>query len=117
MKKTTEAAAGRGRVSSRGRRNFRSNAKVPRRAPSPSSSSSSDSDEDVLPSSGDDSDVDESLQGAVSENNDATCIFCDRRFSDDRKGEIWVQCQSCAMWAHNECSGAEREYYICDFCR
>lgn len=48
---------------------------------------------------------------------DATCIFCCQKYSDDHCGEIWIQCQSCGLRAHNECAGCEREYYICDFCK
>ncbi|GBP24910.1 hypothetical protein EVAR_12574_1 [Eumeta japonica] len=51
------------------------------------------------------------------ENSDTTCIFCYSKFSDDTSGEIWVMCQSCELWAHNDCAGAEGDYYICDFCR
>lgn len=49
--------------------------------------------------------------------DDTTCIFCDRKFSDDRKGELWVQCLMCSLWAHVDCAGAEKDYYICDYCR
>ena len=46
---------------------------------------------------------------------DATCIFCEVRFSEDRKGELWVQCLMCNLWCH--VAGAERDDYVCDFCR
>lgn len=48
---------------------------------------------------------------------DAACIFCDEKFSSNVRGELWVQCLMCSLWAHNECAGAEREEYVCDFCR
>lgn len=51
------------------------------------------------------------------EDEDATCIFCESKFSNDTKGELWVQCVMCSMWAHNECSGAEKDIYVCDFCK
>lgn len=49
--------------------------------------------------------------------SDAECIFCQGMFSQDSKGEVWVQCVSCHLWAHNDCAGAERIDYICDFCK
>ncbi|KAJ8721007.1 hypothetical protein PYW08_006472 [Mythimna loreyi] len=49
--------------------------------------------------------------------SDTECIFCNAQFSNDTRGEIWVKCQSCDMWAHNDCAGAEGDYYVCDFCR
>lgn len=48
---------------------------------------------------------------------DATCIFCDRSFSEDIKRETWIQCIACEMWAHFTCSGAEKDEYVCDYCR
>lgn len=48
---------------------------------------------------------------------DATCIFCEEKFSDDKRCDLWVQCVMCSMWAHDECSGADKEVYICDFCK
>ncbi|GBP36605.1 Tigger transposable element-derived protein 1 [Eumeta japonica] len=49
--------------------------------------------------------------------SDTECIFCNAQFSNDTRGEIWIKCQSCDMWAHNDCAGAEGDYYVCDFCR
>ena len=48
---------------------------------------------------------------------DAACIFCERKFSEDKKGELWVQCLECSMWAHNECAGADKDVYVCDYCK
>lgn len=48
---------------------------------------------------------------------DAICIFCEGLYSKDTKGELWVQCLMCEMWAHNECAGCETDHYICDFCK
>lgn len=49
--------------------------------------------------------------------NDAICIFCDVMFSNDKKGELWIQCLVCHLWAHNECAGPESDHYTCDFCK
>lgn len=48
--------------------------------------------------------------------DDAICLFCEERFSTDTRGEIWVMCAMCNCWAHDECAGAEKDTYICDFC-
>ncbi|KAJ8873306.1 hypothetical protein PR048_026940, partial [Dryococelus australis] len=32
------------------------------------------------------------------------CILCASTFCEDVKGEEWVQCMQCEMWAHVECS-------------
>lgn len=52
-----------------------------------------------------------------SKEDDACCLFCDTKLSEDRKGELWVACVVCSLWARIECTGLEKEIYICDFCR
>jgi len=52
-----------------------------------------------------------------SKDDDAWCMFCDRKFSEDCKGELWVMCVMCSLWAHVDCAGAEKGVYTCDFCR
>nr|CAI5856155.1 unnamed protein product [Callosobruchus analis] len=43
------------------------------------------------------------------------CVsICDEAFSQNTRGELWVQCIVCEMWAHNDC---EKDLYICDFCK
>lgn len=49
-------------------------------------------------------------------NSDAAWIFCDSNFSEDGKGELWVQCLMCNLWCHVDCAGAERDEYVCDYC-
>lgn len=51
------------------------------------------------------------------ESEDATCIFCDTKFSEDCKGELWIQCFMCKLWAHGECAGLESDMYVCDYCK
>lgn len=63
-----------------------------------------------------DMDIDEIGQ-LVPDDHDAACLFCDGRFSDDQRGELWIQCFMCNQWAHEQCSGAEKDAYICDFCQ
>ncbi|GBM39565.1 hypothetical protein AVEN_52919-1 [Araneus ventricosus] len=35
---------------------------------------------------------------------DSTCIFCDGKFSEDTRREVWVKCDMCQMWAHLDCA-------------
>lgn len=59
----------------------------------------------------------EHVVGVLKPNDeDAVCIFCEGQYSDDSRGERWVQCLACEMWAHDECAGCEKDAYICDFC-
>ncbi|XP_063243011.1 uncharacterized protein LOC134542569 isoform X1 [Bacillus rossius redtenbacheri] len=51
------------------------------------------------------------------DDEDAVCLFCEQVFSKDCSSELWVQCMICEMWAHNLCAGADRDVYICDFCK
>lgn len=51
------------------------------------------------------------------EENNIECIFCNALFSEDIRGEKWIQCLMCEMWAHEECAGSDEAHYICDFCK
>ncbi|XP_055903963.1 tigger transposable element-derived protein 6-like [Eupeodes corollae] len=73
-------------------------------------SSSSESEEDFVPDESSDASPDRSNQ------EDAKCIYCCSLFSDDKGGEEWVQCVVCTIWAHEDCSGNENKYFICEFC-
>ena len=64
-----------------------------------------------------DSDLDVPVGQTAPDSNDANCLFCESKFSEDVSGELWVQCMMCSQWAHNECAGPEKDDYICDFCR
>lgn len=46
----------------------------------------------------------------------AACLYCDGLFSEDACGELWVQCVSCSRWAHEDCSGVEKDIFVCEFC-
>ncbi|KAF2900937.1 hypothetical protein ILUMI_05250 [Ignelater luminosus] len=43
---------------------------------------------------------------------DAYCIFCDIKFSENTHGELWIMCIICSSWAREECAGCEKEPYI-----
>ena len=50
-------------------------------------------------------------------NKDIECIFCNRKFSKDERGEIWIKCFSCFLWTQLDCTEAEIAMHICDFYR
>lgn len=76
-----------------------------------------DDDVMVVSTSSGDSPFDLPVGELQPDKDDALCIFCEGKFSDDVRGELWVKCLMCSLWAHNECAGAEKEDYVCDFCR
>lgn len=78
--------------------------------------SESSSGESEVPLYDDDSDLDLPLGNHDVNDTDATCIFCDGKYSEDTKGEQWIQCLMCKLWAHVACSGAEKDHYVCDYC-
>ncbi|GBN22990.1 hypothetical protein AVEN_107043-1 [Araneus ventricosus] len=41
------------------------------------------------------------------DSSEVTCIFCDGKFCEDTRGEVWVKCAMCQMWAHLDCAGDE----------
>ncbi|EFN76335.1 hypothetical protein EAI_01294 [Harpegnathos saltator] len=56
-----------------------------------------------------DRDVDLPIGKKRPESDDTTCIFCDRKFSDDKKGELWVQYLMCSLWTYVDCAGTEKD--------
>ena len=48
-------------------------------------------------------------------NKDFECIFCDGKFSEDERGEIWIKCFSYSLWRHLDFTGSENIEYIRDF--
>ncbi|GBM33129.1 hypothetical protein AVEN_56762-1 [Araneus ventricosus] len=81
-----------------------------------SSSDSSDYYDPSLVDSDDDINLDIN-DGNKPDSRKATCIFCDGKFSEDTRGEVWVKCVMCQMLAHLDCGGAETASYVCDFCK
>ncbi|GBN92736.1 hypothetical protein AVEN_267125-1 [Araneus ventricosus] len=81
-----------------------------------SSSDSSDYYDPPLVDSDDDINLDIN-DGDKPDSRKATCIFCDGKFSEDTRGEVWVKCVMCQMLAHLDCAGAETASYVCDFCK
>ncbi|GBM19325.1 hypothetical protein AVEN_200259-1 [Araneus ventricosus] len=81
-----------------------------------SSSDSSDYYDPPLVDSDDDINLDIN-DGDKPDSRKATCIFCDGKFFEDTRGEVWVKCVMCQMLAHLDCAGAETASYVCDFCK
>ncbi|CAH1974789.1 unnamed protein product [Acanthoscelides obtectus] len=73
--------------------------------------SESDDDETELVLADDDLDMDDMPGQKEPDDLDVECIFCESRFSEDRKGELWVQCLMCNMWCHVDCAGADKDDY------
>lgn len=109
---------GRGRGSSKPRGGSRGS-KMPRKALFPENQQNEESDESDHPSVA--SSISSTLEvppgTRPSQDDDATCMFCDIKFSSDTRGELWVQCVMCSLWGHVDCAGAEKDIWICDYCQ
>ena len=50
------------------------------------------------------------------------CGVCGVKFSKDKSGRLWIQCQSvkCLKWFHNSCQGLEEKFkgrkFVCIQC-
>lgn len=55
----------------------------------------------------------------LSEDEDAECLFCAGRFSEDNEGEDWIRCCKCFKWSHRPtlCAGSDDKIFICDLCK
>lgn len=54
--------------------------------------------------------------GQTPDEADTMGMFCNEKWSDSVRGEQWIKCIMCQDWAHVDCSSAEKDVYICDFC-
>ncbi|XP_070190953.1 uncharacterized protein [Littorina saxatilis] len=46
------------------------------------------------------------------------CIICGEDFEYSRADEVWIQCNTCRRWCHEDCADiGTTAYYRCDFCR
>lgn len=70
------------------------------------SSSSEDEKEIPLEEESDDDD----------EDNDAICMYCSGKFSEDTRGEKWAQCSVCFKWSHEDCGNLTSDVFICVQC-
>jgi len=46
------------------------------------------------------------------EEDDYFCIVCLGAYSKSRKGEDWIQCNSCKKWAHEKCAGKQNVLFF-----
>jgi len=43
---------------------------------------------------------------------DADCLYCTGRFTEDHNGEDWIRCAKCLRWAHTLCTGMEEDIVV-----
>lgn len=53
---------------------------------------------------------------SVTDEEDAACVYCNKAYSSNFRGEKWIKCIACKKWAHVECSGNGNFDFICDIC-
>lgn len=58
-------------------------------------------------------------QSNDSDDSDAACIYCNGLYSESRKTDFWIRCQSCKLWAHTECADVNRKVktFRCELCK
>ena len=69
----------------------------------PTPSDTSDSDTDLAAPFDDD---------PTEEEQEADCVYCIGRFSEDQKGEEWIQCAKYFRWAYTFCAGMEEDLFV-----
>ena len=47
---------------------------------------------------------------------DADCVFCTGRFSEDHNVEEWIRCAKYFRWAQTLCVGVEEDF-VCEPCQ
>lgn len=54
-----------------------------------------------------------------SDDNDVPCLYCNDLFSDSKPEEMWLKCNKCSKWAHNQCAGLSKKakQFICHICK
>lgn len=82
-----------------------------------SKNSPTDSDDEEEMHFDTDSEPDAVIGQEAPDSEDAECMFCNSLFSQDTRGETWIKCLMCGLWAHSDCAGAEFDTWICDFCK
>jgi hypothetical protein len=50
------------------------------------------------------------------EEQDADCLYCTGRFSEDRAEGNWIRCANCFRWEHTLCAGMEEDF-VCEPCQ
>ena len=52
----------------------------------------------------------------VNDDDSCPCLLCGEPFSNSQPGEKWVQCTTCKMWAHENCTSGDK-CFVCDHCQ
>jgi hypothetical protein len=47
---------------------------------------------------------------------DADCVYCTGRVSEDHKGQEWIRCATCFRWAHTLYTGMEEAIFRDKYC-
>jgi hypothetical protein len=76
------------------------------RDPTPSDTLSDSDTELTVPFADDSTEEDE---------QDADCVFCTGRFSEDHNVEEWIRCAKYFRWAHIICVCMEEDF-VCELC-
>lgn len=72
-----------------------------------------------IESSSSESDGSEELQyddTSEEDNDDAECLFCSGKYSEDVNGEKWAQCNQCFRWCHEDCGEVHEAKFTCPLC-
>lgn len=57
------------------------------------------------------------ITSQAKDNEEHFCIICNEPYSNSKPGEIWVQCNMCKGWSHEECALVEHNgSYSCEKC-
>ena len=59
------------------------------------------------------SDTDLAVPTEEEEDQDADCVFCTGRFSEDHNLEEWIRSAKYFRWAHTLCGGMEEDF-VCE---
>lgn len=72
----------------------------------------------VLSEESDNEEEPDPFENCNDEDDDAACIYCNECFKESLPNALWIQCQVCKMWCHNECAGVAKtiKNFICELC-
>ncbi|KAG8324914.1 hypothetical protein J6590_080466 [Homalodisca vitripennis] len=62
--------------------------------------------------------LEEDLFDNSDEEEDVGCIYCNELYSKSKSRELWLQCSSCKLWAHLDCTGLDKKtkMFVCELC-
>lgn len=72
--------------------------------------------------SSDSDDVDSNVQLVSTDDEDSAdecdCLYCGQPYKLDTRGEQWIRCTKCLLWAHELCADSDnRKTFVCDHCK